>query len=280
VYKSLVTAITRPGHASNGADVDPAVGQATGPSSSPPAGGRPDSPSARARLAIQPNRRWQRAIEIAIVGAKAATLACAIDAVVNADSERLRGKAIRTRAIGYTAGLFLVPVIWRVLPDRGRYPRGLDLAVTLPLLIDASGNALGLYNEAHLDDVVHLINSAIVSGIAGALFASRTDEPWQAALAGTGTAIAAETAWEIAEFTAMKAGADGMGLTYADTMTDLISSAAGAVVGGVVTWLRMPRSKEERQRGWRHAVSGWRGAGEPMAIVGGKGTVADAVASG
>jgi hypothetical protein len=270
-----VTAIARRRHASNGADPQPA----DGPGSASSDGGRLASASAPARAAIQPNRWWQRAIEVAIVGAKAATIACAIDAVVNADSERLRGKAIRTRAIGYTAGLFLVPVIWRILPDRGRYPRGLDLAVTLPLLIDASGNALGLYNEAHLDDVVHLINSAIVSGIAGALFASRTDEPWQAALAGAGTAIAAETAWEIAEFTAMKAGADGMGLTYADTMTDLISSAVGAVLGGVVTWLRMPRSKEERQRGWRHAVSGWRQAGEAMAIVGGKGTVADAVAS-
>jgi hypothetical protein len=233
-----------------------------------------------ARLAIRPNRRWQRAVEVAIVGTKAATIAFAIDAVVNADSERLRGKAIRTRAIGYTAGLFLVPVIWRILPDRGRYPRGLDLAVTLPLLIDAGGNALGLYNAAHLDDVVHLINGAIVSGVAGALFATRTDEPWQAALAGTGVAIAAETAWEIAEYGAMTAGANGMDLTYADTMTDLITTTVGSVVGGVITWLRMPRSKEERQRGWRHAVSGWREAGEPMAIVGGKGTVAEAVASG
>jgi hypothetical protein len=232
-------------------------------------------PAPQARLAIPPPLGWRRALDVAIVATKAATLACAVDALVNADSDRLRGKAIRTRAIGYTLGLFLVPLIWRILPDRGRYPRGLDLAVTTPLLIDAAGNALGLYEEAHLDDVVHFLNAAIVSGVAGALFAGRVERPWHAALAGTGTAIAAETAWEIAEYAAMKAGADEMDLGYADTMADLAESALGAIAGGFITWLRMPRARAERQRGWRHAVSGWRDAGEPIAILGGKGTVAD-----
>ena len=58
----------------------------------------------------------------------------------------------------------------------------------------------------------------------------------------------------------MKAGADGMDLTYEDTMADLAESAAGAIVGGLVTWLRMPRERAERRRGWRHAVGGWREA--------------------
>ena len=244
---------------------------------------RDEPADARARLAFQPPSWMDRALEVAIVATKAATIACAVDGFVNADSPRLRGKAIRTRAIGYTAALFIVPAIWRVLPDRGRYPRGLDLAVTLPLLIDAGGNAFGLYEEAHLDDVVHFLNAAIVSGVAGALFASQTDEPWQAALAGTGTAIAGETIWEIAEFLAMKAGADGMNLTYEDTMADLTESTLGAIVGGLVTWLRMPRAKAERGRGWRRAVAGWRAHGESIAIAGGRGSAAEravAVATG
>jgi hypothetical protein len=248
---------------------------ADGPTVTPPEATPPaEPPTSPARLAVHPPAWIDRALDVAIVAAKAATIACAVDAVVNASSARLRGKAIRTRAIGYTGGLFIVPVLWRLLPDRGRYPRGLDLAVTLPLLIDASGNALGLYEEAHLDDVVHFLNAAIVSGVAGALFATRTEEPWHAALAGTGTAIAGETAWEIAEYLAMKAGADGMNLTYDDTMADLAESSLGAIVGGLITWLRMPKAKEERRRGWRHALSGWREAGEPMALIGGHGTVA------
>jgi hypothetical protein len=248
---------------------------------------RPDRPPLRstevelpgephsARLAIAPPAWLDRALEIAIIAAKTATIACAIDGFVNADTPRLRGKAIRTRAFGYTAALFVVPAIWRILPDRGRYPRGLDLAVTIPLLIDAAGNATGLYEEAHVDDVVHFINGAIVSAVAGSLFAMRTDEPWEAALAGTGVAITAETAWEIAEFAAMKLGANGMNLTYADTVADLAESALGAALGGLVTWLRMPSAGADRRRGWRHAIAGWRQAGEPIAITGGRGSVAE-----
>ena len=231
------------------------------------------------RLAI-PVPPWaDRALDVSTAALKAATIACAIDALINADSPRLRGKAIRTRAFGYTGALFIVPVLWRLLPNRGRYPRGLDLAVTVPLFLDAAGNAVGAYESAHVDDVVHFLNAAIVSGVAGALFATQTDEPWQAAMAGTGTAIAGETAWEIAEYVAMKAGADGMDLTYDDTMADLAESTLGAIVGGIVTWLRMPRSKAERRKGWRHAVSGWRSAGEPMSLIGGRGTVAERAAA-
>jgi hypothetical protein len=236
---------------------------------------RSDVPATEARLAIRPPRHWKGLLEVAIAATKAITVACAVDAVVNADTPRLEGKAVRTRAVGYTAGLFVVPAIWRLLPNRGRYPRGLDLAVTTPLLLDAVGNALGLYEQAHIDDVVHFLNAAIVSGIAGALFAGQVEKPWHAALAGTGASIAGETTWEIAEYVALKAGADNMGLDYEDTMGDLIASTLGAIAGGLVTWLRMPRSKEERRRGWRHAVSGWRDAGEPLSIVAGRDTVAD-----
>ena len=135
----------------------------------------------------------ESALVVAIVAAKAATVAFAVDAFVNADTPRLRGKAIRTRAFGYAGALLVVPVLWWLVPDRGRYPRALDLAVTIPLLLDAGGNALGLYEEAHIDDAVHVANSAIVSGVAGALFAPRVDERWQAALIGAGVSITAET---------------------------------------------------------------------------------------
>src|SRR4051812_28109388 len=243
---------------------------------------RRDEPSAEVgarapRLAITPPAWLDRALEAAIIATKAATVACAIDGFVNADSPRLRGKGIRARAFGYTGALLLVPAIWRMLPNRGRYPRGLDLAVTLPLLIDAGGNALGLYDEAHLDDVVHFLNAAIFAGVAGSLFATRTEDPWLAAFAGTGTAISAETVWEIGEYVAMKAGAEGMGLTYQDTIADLADSTLGAIVGGIVTWLRMPREKEARSRGWRHAIAGWRELGEPVSLVGPRGSTAERV---
>jgi hypothetical protein len=206
---------------------------------SPPDGQR-RSPAAEAALAV------------AIIAAKAVTLGFAVDALINADTPRLSGKAVRTRAIGYTGALFIVPIAWRLLPDRDRYPRALDLAVTVPLLLDAAGNGLGLYNEAHIDDLVHLSNAAIVSGVAGALFAPRVDERWQAALAGAGVSIAAASAWEIMEFGALRLGAHGMDLTYQDTMVDLIDGWVGAVAGALFTLTRVSRERSRRNRhGWR-----------------------------
>jgi hypothetical protein len=216
-----------------------------------------DVPRVDPKVEATAQPRLDAALAAVTVAAKALTIVCAVDALLNADSPRLRGKAIRTRAVGYTAALFIVPVVWRLLPDRGRYPHELDLAVTTPLLLDAAGNALGLYEKAHLDDVVHLANAAIVSGVAGALFAPRVEERWHAAVAGAGVAIAAETAWELAEYGAWRLGADGMNLTYEDSMDDIGESWIGAVLGALFTLTRMPRSKSARKRG------GWR---EPLGV--------------
>ena len=190
--------------------------------------------------------RRDAALTAAIVATKAATIGFAVDAFLNADSPRLRGKAIRTRAIGYVGALFIVPVAWRLLPERDGYPRVLDLAVTVPLLLDAGGNAFGLYERAYIDDVVHLTNSAIVSAVAGELLAPHVRDRRLAALAGASVSIAAETGWEIMEYVAMRLGANGMGLTYEDTMADLIEGVAGAAIGAFVTVARSPRDRSAR----------------------------------
>ena len=200
--------------------------------------------------------RGDAVLTTAIVATKAATIGFAVDAFLNADSPRLRGKAIRTRAIGYVGALLIVPVAWRLAPGRGRYPRALDLAVTVPLLLDAGGNAFGLYEEAYIDDVVHLTNSAIVSAVAGALLAPSIRDRRLAALAGASISIAAETGWEIMEYVAMRLGANGMGLTYEDTMADLIEGVAGAAIGAFVTVARSPRDPRAGPRPARRSAFG------------------------
>lgn len=213
----------------------------------------PAAPEAAAEPAAEKGELRRTLGMLALVAAKAATIAFGIDALLNADTKRFRGKAMRPRAIGYIGALAVVPLAWRLLPNRGRYPRGLDFAVTVPLLLDAAGNGLGIYEDAHVDDVVHVANAAIVSGIAGALFAPRVDERWHAAAAGVGFAIVAETMWEIVEYSAWKVlRADGMNLTYEDTMDDIIDSTLGAIAGGLFTLTRVPHSREARERvGWR-----------------------------
>jgi hypothetical protein len=208
-------------------------------------GGSPNAASERSPLV-------ETGLLAAIVVAKALTMASAIDAFVNADTPRLRGKAIRVRALGYVGALFIVPIAWLLLPGRGRYPRALDLAVTMPLLLDAGGNALGLYEEAHVDDLVHVANTAIASGVAGALVAPRVDERWQAAATGDAVAVVGATLWELMEYGALKLGAKGMNLTYDDTMADLAEGVLGAALGSIFTLTRVESSRTERSRhGWR-----------------------------
>ncbi len=171
---------------------------------------------------------------------KATIVALAVDAFVNSTSPRFRGKAMRARAVGYTGALLVVPLAWRMRGRDAPYPRELDLAVALPLLADAAGNAVGIYNRAHVDDAIHFANGALLASVVGALATPRARTSWEAAGAATAVGVAAAAGWEIAEWTAAKLGATGMDLTYDDTMADLIESSAGALLGGLVTLLRHP----------------------------------------
>ena len=147
---------------------------------------------------------------------------------------------MKLRAVGYTGSLLVVPVAWRLLGRKDPYPRELDLAVTLPLLADAGGNAVGIYQRAHVDDAIHFANGALFTSVVGALVSPRTKTSWEAAGIATAVGTSAGAAWEIAEWVGLKLGAKGMNLTYDDTMADLIETTAGAVLGGLVTLLRHP----------------------------------------
>lgn len=220
--------------------------------------GRPEIATDIAPPEVEPTTARPQGVDLvawaALVAMKAAIVAVAIDASVRSDSPRYRGKAMRTRAIGYVGATCIVPIAWRLLPDRGRYPRGLDLAVSIPLLLDAGGNAAGVYQQRHVDDVVHLVNGVIVAGVSGAVVAPHVDESWQAALAGAGVGIVGAALWEVMEYVAFRFGARGMHLTYEDTMDDMIESTLGAIIGGLFALTRMPRSKTARRTGWRSVV--------------------------
>ena len=176
----------------------------------------------------------------AITAVKATVVALAVDAFVNSDKPRFQGKAMKVRAIGYTGALLVVPMVWRAIGRRERYPRELDLLVALPILADAGGNAIGMYQNAHVDDAIHFANGALFSGVVGTLAQPRTRTAWEAGIVATSVGVAAAAGWEIFEWIAMKLGAKGMDLTYDDTMADLIETSAGALLGGIVTLLRHP----------------------------------------
>ena len=176
----------------------------------------------------------------AITAAKATVIALAVDAFLNAGAPKYQGKGMRLRAVGYAAGMLVVPIAWRARGRPQPYPRELDLAVTLPLLADAAGNASGIYQRAHVDDLIHFADGALVASVVGALATPRVRTSWEAAGIASLAGTAAAGLWEIGEWIGLKLGARGMNLSYDDTMTDLIETTAGAMLGGVITLLRHP----------------------------------------
>ena len=65
------------------------------------------------------------------------------------------------------------------------------MAVTLPLLVDAGGNAIGIYRRAHVDDLIHFADGATVASVVGALATPRVKTSWEAAGVATIAGIAA-----------------------------------------------------------------------------------------
>jgi hypothetical protein len=204
-----------------------AAAQAVSPDAAGPAPAAPPTPGDLAWIA-------------AITAAKATVIALAIDAFLNSSAPRYHGKGMRLRAVGYAGGLLVAPLIWRLRGRPEPYPRELDLAVTLPLLVDAGGNAIGIYQRAHVDDLIHFADGALVASVAGALATPRVRTSWEAAGVGAAAGGTLAGLWEIGEWIGLKLGAKGMNLTYDDTMTDLIETMAGAALGGIITLLRHP----------------------------------------
>lgn len=208
--------------------------------SSPPNVAAPGSPSAVSQPPTPPPTPADVVWIAAISAAKAAVIALAIDAWVNSSAPRYSGKAMRVRALGYAGGLIAVPLVWRLQGRPQPYPREIDLAITLPLLVDAGGNAIGIYQRAHVDDLIHFADGATLASVVGALATPRTRTSWEAAGVAALAGMAAAGVWEIGEWIGLKLGARGMDLTYEDTMTDLAETMSGALLGAAITLLRHP----------------------------------------
>ena len=196
----------------------------------------PEAPAPTATPPTPGDLAWTAAI----TAAKGAVIALAVDAFLNSNARRYHGKGMRFRAIGYAGGLLIAPVAWRLRGRKEPYPRALDLAITIPLLVDAGGNATGMYRRARMDDLIHFVDGALVSSVVGALATPRVRTSWEAAGVGALAGGALAGVWEIGEWIGLKLGAKGMDLSYDDTMIDLVETMSGALLGAAVTLLRHP----------------------------------------
>lgn len=195
----------------------------------------PPTELARVHLEPQPLRT---ASGVILAAAKLATLRYVAESVIDPHQPKYKGKAMRVRAVGYIGGLALVPAAWWSRGRRERFPVVADLAVTLPLLVDAAGNAHGIYDEARIDDIVHLVNTVSLGSLFGSLISEHVTTREKAAGAVIGFGVVGGIGWEVMEYTAEALGFEGLGLSPEDTIADVTFGAIGALIAAAITWAR------------------------------------------
>jgi hypothetical protein len=145
------------------------------------------------------------------------------------------GKGMAFRLPFFLAPSLIVPMLWW----RGRrWSTGLDVAFTVPFLLDTIANAFGWFDSlAHTDDVLHCLNwMVLIGGIAWHLFVRRDDERRLLWATCAGLSALCSVGWEIAEWAVQEAGTVGLHLTYSDTIGDLALSTGGGIAGATMSW--------------------------------------------
>ena len=155
------------------------------------------------------------------------------------DLPRFEGKGMAFRAPFYLLPMVVVPAVWRLRGRPEPYPHLVDALVVAPFLVDTLGNALNFYETfSATDDVLHVVNWVLlVGGITLALLRTGLTPLaiWTMASGLGGLAI---IWWEAAEWLVQELGTAGLGLTYDDTIGDLLLSSTGGVVGSALAlWL-------------------------------------------
>jgi len=219
--------------------------------------GAADRLSDRETEALDPLRRrgdapdWAHRLAILIlIPVKVLTAAAGIAGALQPDAPRYKGKAMRIRAVGYAAALGLVPAVFAAHGRRGPYPAGADLAVCVPMLIDAGGNALGIYDQARLDDVVHAVNAGVLSSLFGAVISTRMKSRRAATAATIAFGVIGELGWEAMEYLGQAVGFQGMALSKEDTLGDIGSALVGTAFAAAVTWTRWRPAEEAPLADW------------------------------
>ncbi len=179
-------------------------------------------------MAIGTQRRVAWAVRIALVVAVAFSVAFP-------DLPQFEGKGMAFRAPFYLLPMAIVPLIWRLRGRPPPYPHLVDALVIAPFLIDTLGNALNFYESFDAtDDVLHFVNWVLLAaGITLALRRTRL-EPLATWTMAYGLGALAIIWWEAAEWLVQELGTAGLGLTYGDTIGDLLLSSTGGAVGAAL----------------------------------------------
>ena len=152
--------------------------------------------------------------------------------------QQFEGKAFLWRLLTYPVAALVVPVSWAALGRTVGYPYAVDLLLTLPFLIDTTGNALDLYDSIWWwDDANHLVNWALLCGAIGALAWRNRTRSWETLAFVIGFGAVTAILWEIAEYVAFIRNSPELTTAYTDTLGDLSLGLTGSLLAGLAAAL-------------------------------------------
>ncbi len=187
----------------------------------------------------------RRVVPAVDVLAKLLLAASLVAVAIDPEWGNLEGKAPVARAVLYPLPAFGPALVWWWRRPARSVPWGADLMLTLVCFSDILGNRMDLYDSVvWFDDLVHLVDTALLSGAVLAVTTTRRT-PFVAALERSlAVGITAALAWELFELVSFVTKSSEYPMAYEDTVGDLALGWLGAAVAALV--LRPPRRQVAR----------------------------------
>lgn len=189
--------------------------------------------------------------EVLLLGVTASTLVgLLVWSAVHLDLPQFRDKATAIRLVCSPIAALVVPAAWWVASRRAgrrlRFPYVPALLVALTLVIDAAGNATGLYVDVEdFDDAVHVVNPMLLVAAAALLLAHTGVPRWAVWVMAFGLGCAGNIAWELLEYVLMEGlGAVELRLSLRDTLSDQAWGLLGTAVGATMPHVLASRAPQ------------------------------------
>ena len=181
---------------------------------------------------------WQRRIMLLAI----ASLAFCLLVGLVVPMERLDGKGWPARAAGYPLSSVVMGAIWLVRGQKGRFPYIPTTLLVTPFILDLLGNLFRFFDTVqNFDDFLHFVNWMFLCAAFVAMFDPANLASWNRAALGTGFGAFAIILWEFLEYLIMQSGTTGLHLSYEDTVTDLLLSSFGGLIGSLAMVRLFPK---------------------------------------
>ena len=181
---------------------------------------------------------WQRRIMLLAI----ASLAFCLVVGLVVPMERLDGKGWPARAAGYPLSSVVMGAIWLVRGQKGRFPYIPTALLVTPFILDLLGNLFRFFDTVqNFDDFLHFVNWMFLCAAFVAMFDPENLASWNRAALGTGFGAFAIILWEFLEYLIMQSGTTGLHLSYEDTVTDLLLSSFGGLIGSLAMVRLFPK---------------------------------------